>query len=126
MKMKRVFVTFEQTMTVTVYAPADMADAEIEEVAHDLAADGLSGWDAPEWEASLGGVKEVVLPDETLKCGPTNAYGYRRCLVPQFSGDVVVVNDDRTDFVAPEDASWWEVPDAAAPDTHIDGAEKIP
>jgi hypothetical protein len=107
MKMKRMFVTFEKSMTVTLYAPPDMGDAEIEELAHDLAANGLRGWDDPAWDASVSPSKDITIPDADLKCGPTNAYGYRRCLVPQFQGDCVVVNDDRTDMVAPEDAQWW-------------------
>jgi hypothetical protein len=113
MRMKKLSVTFERTISITVYAPEDMADAEIEDVAHDLAADGLRDWDPDDWEAQVSASKEVTIPDDVLRCSPPNAYGYRRCLVPQFNADqVVVVNDDRTDFVAPEDAQWWVVPDA--------------
>ena len=113
MKMKRLSVTFERTLSVVVYAPENMSAEEVEEIAHDLAADGLRDWDADEWQASVGPAKEITIPDADLRQGPPNAYGYRRCLAPQLSGDsVVVVNDDRTDFVAPEDARWWVVPDA--------------
>ncbi len=116
MKMKRVLVTFEKTLDVRLYAPADMADADIEELARDLAMDGLRDWDAPEWEASVGQSREVTIPDTDLKCGPpTPGYGFRRCLTPQFQqDDALVVNDDRTDMVAPEDANWWVVPEAEA------------
>lgn len=119
MKMQHVYIEFEKKIAVTVYVPEDTTAEQIEDIAKELAAEGLRDWDDPEWEPYVGVPYAEEIPDERLKRGPPNTYGYRPCLVEEFTeGDgALVLSDDKTDFVQPEDATWWIGVDLADPET---------
>lgn len=106
MKMKQVYIEFEKKIEVTLWAPESMAEDQIREIANDVAADGLRDWDDPEWEVYVGQIRVEEVADETLKLGPPNKYGYRKCLAKELTTGLVV-NDEENDMVQPEDATWW-------------------
>lgn len=108
MKMKEFHVEFTKKIEVTLYAPEDMSQADIRELAANVAFDGLRDWGEPDWECFVGRMNEVEVPEEELKLGEPNRFGFRPCLAPLLKGqDVVVVSDDRQDMVAAVDATWW-------------------
>lgn len=109
MKMKQVYIEFEKKIEVTVYVPEDTTSEEVERLANDLAADGLRNWDDPNWEVYVGQMHAEEIPDEKLKLGPPNRYGYRHCLVEEFTRGEgsLLLSDEGDDFVQPEDATWW-------------------
>ncbi len=108
MKIKKVHVRFERAIEVMVYCPEVTTENEIEDIANDLARNGLRGWDPDDWEAYVGRIQNVEINDDELKLGPPNSYGYRACLSQELSKDVsVVVNDEGDDFVCASDATWW-------------------
>lgn len=109
MKMKQVYIEFEKKIEVTAYVPEDMSDDAVRLMAEVVAQDGLRGWDEPDWEVYVGQSHMEEIPDERLKLGPANKYGYRHCLVDEFTrGDgALVASDERDDLVQPEDATWW-------------------
>lgn len=94
--MKYVSVTFERSITVPVYIPDDMQYAQVRDLARVLAGNGLHKWDPGPWEAVVGPVRptdpDVVEEDE----------------------DAMVVSDDRSDIVNPEDATWWKFDGASS------------
>lgn len=106
MKMKKTTVSFERRIQVTVFAPEDADHDEICKIAENLAYDGLQGWEPREWEAYVDRISTITIPDDELKVGPPNRYGYRKCLSEAISGGLVV-SDDRSDIVDPSDATWW-------------------
>ena len=111
MKTRRVRVSFEKTIDITLYAPESMSLDQIEELAEEAARGGLRDWDEPEWFSSVFGMEVIEIPDGELRRGEPNKYGFK----PIIEGsrlrreDVLVVNDEQDDIVSPEDASWWEV-----------------
>lgn len=106
MKMKKVHITFEKRMNVDVCIPEDMTEKEIEALVEEVTLDGLRNWDEPDWDAFVGRVVEIEVPDAELKLGPPNKYGFRLCLSPTLRS-CLVVDDERKDLVDPSDAQWW-------------------
>ena len=110
MKMKRVHVSFSQTIDIILYAPEDTNEDNIEKIANDLAMDNLRDWDHGGWNVAVGMSSDVTIPDEQLKASPVNAYGYRKCLCKQLDNSAaLVLSDSKDDFVNACDASWWIV-----------------
>ena len=109
MKTRRVRVSFEKTIEITLYAPADMSLDQIEELARDEAASGLRGWDEPDWEVFVGRGEDIDIPDSECAKGPPNKYGFRNIIEGSRlrAEDVLTVSDNREAIVAPEDATWW-------------------
>ena len=109
MKMQRITLTFERTMTVVVYAPADLTDDVLVDIANETAQSGLDGWDPPDWEASVGASTIVDVPADERTLDPPNKYGFQNVVEGSRLGreDTLVVNDARTDIVSTEDATWW-------------------
>jgi hypothetical protein len=122
MKMKRASVEFTKTIDVTVYVPESMTQAEINRIAEDLAFEDMNGWDDPPWEAFVGRLQTVDVPDAdcVLETRPAR-FGSGTVTRPvrdtTFDNEnVVVVNDDHTDFVSPIDATWWNLAGPATPE----------
>ena len=120
MKMKRVPVEFTKRIDVIVYVPEDASHNDVCSIASKLAYDGLRGWDDPEWETWAGKPDEVDVPDDhcILETRPAR-YGGGTFTGPKArttfaNPDVLLVNDDRDDFVAPMDATWWRIEAPAA------------
>ena len=109
MKMQRITLTFERTMTVVVYAPADLTDDVLVDIANETAKSGLDGWDPPDWEASVGMSTVVEVPASERTLDPPNKYGFQNVVEGSRLGreDTLVVNDARTDIVCTVDATWW-------------------
>jgi len=115
MKMKRVSVTWEKTVAVTLYVPSDMDDKSIRRIAEDTA-DRIDsdGWEA-EWDTILGRIEEEDVPDaECRVVSKQNRYGGTYEVAVEGSrlrrADVMVMGDDRDEVVNPPDATWWLVP----------------
>jgi hypothetical protein len=112
-KMKKVSVTWERSVTVPVYAPVDMADEDIRNAATDTA-DTIDreAWDVADWQTSVGHTREVEVPD--AECAMELAAPGRWLRVAEGSrlrGEGVMVMDDtRAEIVNPEDAMWWLAP----------------
>lgn len=106
MKMQRTCVRFEKAVEVELVVPEEMTEDEVERLAETVAARGLHGWDDPEWEATVGRLTTIEVPDGDLKLGPPNRWDYRACLSPTLNQGLVS-NDTRDDMVNPEDATWW-------------------
>lgn len=109
MKMQRTTLTFERTVTIVLYAPADLTDNIIMEIANETAKGGLDGWDPPDWEASVGASTVVDVPADERALDLPNKYGFQNVVEGSRLGreDTLVVNDARTDIVCAEDATWW-------------------
>ncbi len=108
MKMKKASVTFQKEIAVTLFVPEGMDDDAIQELVDEVAQDGLRAWDDPAWEGWASKPVEITIPDEELKATKPNQYGYRGC-VSKTLNQGLVVNDEKTDIVCPEDATWWIV-----------------
>lgn len=115
MKMQRVNVTWEKTVDVVVYVPVGMSRAEIEQVARNTA-DGIErdGWNVDDWTTLVGTPREEDVPDEECRNElRPNRFGGTFTAVVQGSRlgqtNVMVLDDQREEFVNPEDASWWAV-----------------
>lgn len=106
MKMKKTSVTFQKEIVITLFVPEGMDDDEIQKIVDEVAQDGLRAWDDPAWEGWASKPVEITIPDEELKATKPNQYGYQRCLSKTLQQGLVV-NDDSTDIVCPEDATWW-------------------
>lgn len=112
MKMQRVHVTFERSIDVVLYAPEGITGKEIEQIADDLVFDGLRDWDPPDWQAVVGRLEAVEIPDEELKTNTSVKYGYRftSCASPKLAApNALVLSDDRETMVDASDATWWIV-----------------
>jgi len=125
MKMKRVLVEFTKRIDVIVYVPEDASHDDVCSIASNIAYDGLNGWDDPAWESWAGKPDEVDVPDD--HCVPETRparYGGGTYTGPKerttfTNPDVLLMNDDRDDFVAPMDATWWRI---ETPSTTEDGS----
>lgn len=109
-RMKQVQVTWERTMTVTVFAPEDMSDEDIERLARRTSDILDREWSTPDWGTVVDSVSTVEVPDEerTVEV-KRNKYGYP-CLVTRGrfnTEEACAVSDDRKKVVAPADAKWW-------------------
>jgi hypothetical protein len=109
-RMKQIRVTWEKSMAVTVFAPEDMSDEDIERLAQRTAYSLDREWNPPDWETNVGSVNTVEVSDEerTVEV-KRNQYGYP-CLVARgrFTPDTAcAVSDDRQQLVNPTDAKWW-------------------
>jgi len=113
--MKRVNVTWEKTVQVTLYVPTDMDKHELLAIAEETA-DSIDrdGWDA-EWETHISRSEDMDLPDAECRfVEKQNRYGHTFRTVVEgsrlASGDVMVLSDERDELVNPEDATWWVAP----------------
>lgn len=111
-RMKQVQVTWEKSMTVTVFAPEDMSDGDIERLARRTSGSLDREWNPPEWGTTLDSVSTVEVPAEerTVEV-KRNKYGFP-CVVARGrfntpGGKECVVSDDRKNLVTPADARWW-------------------
>ena len=110
MKVQRFVVTFASEMDAVVYAPEGTDAEKIEEIAKGIAeSPTVSGWDFPEYEASVMRTQEVALSDEDRTATEPNKYGYTRPVDGSLLADeeVCVLSDDGEDIVNPSDAKWW-------------------
>ena len=114
MKMKRVSVTFEKRVSIIVYAPEDMDDSALREVAEEQATRiDADGWEC-DWDTYLNVSQKIVtLPEgERTLTEERTPLGYpvkrvaKGGLVDQPA--VLVVSDERDNIVNPEDATWWQ------------------
>ena len=109
-RMKQVRVTWEKSLTVTVFAPEDMSDEDIERLARRTSDTLDREWNPPEWETNLDSVSTVEVPDEERNVEvKRNKYGYP-CLVTRGrfnTEEACAVSDDRKKVVTPADAKWW-------------------
>jgi hypothetical protein len=113
--MRRVSVTWEKVVEVTLYVPSDMDDKSIRGIAQATADDiDRYGWEA-DWDTVLGRVEDVDVPDEECRVTTKqNRYGGTYEVAVEGSrlrrADVMVMGDDRDEVVNPPDATWWLVP----------------
>lgn len=119
-RMKQVQVTWEKTVTVTVFAPEDMSDEDIERLAQRTADSIDREWTPPDWETVLTSVSTVEVSDtERTVETKRNKFGYP-CLVVRgrFSNEeACAVSDDRKKMVNMTDAKWWmHLADEPAPE----------
>jgi hypothetical protein len=108
--MKQVWATWKKSMPVTIFAPEDMSDEDIERLARRTSDTLDREWHLPEWETHLDSVKTVEVPDEERTVETQrNQYGYP-CLVARGrfnTEEACAVSDDREEVVNPTDAKWW-------------------
>lgn len=109
MKMIQTTVTFDRTVSVRVFAPEGTTPAQLRWIADRIAQEGLDGWDPDPWVAFVGHRETVEVADEELALGRPNQYNFRSVVDGSRlkREDTLVVNDDETDLVCPEDATWW-------------------
>jgi hypothetical protein len=110
--MKQVQATWKKSMTVTFFAPEDMSDEDIANLAQH-ASDAIDrGFNPPEWQTSVDSVSTVEVPDEerTVEVA-RNKYGFPSVVARgRFNAPdrtVEVVSDDRMGLVPPAFAKWW-------------------
>jgi hypothetical protein len=102
--MRRFTVTFTREMDVSLLAPEDATEEEIQKIADGI---DLDDWDPPEWEASVSGGRKVEVPDSECGLGAPNKYGHRAAVDGALAKIDVVLSDERDDLVCATDASWW-------------------
>jgi hypothetical protein len=110
-RMKQVQVTWVKSLSVTVFAPEDMSDEDIERLAQRTADTIDREWFPPdEWETVLTSVSTVEVSDtERTVETKRNKFGYP-CLVVRGRFDneeACAVSDDRKKMVNMTDAKWW-------------------
>lgn len=106
MKVRAYTVTFTREIEITVFAPEDATDDEIEALAED---EDVSAYDLPEWDISVNGGGLRTIPDDECRLTLPNKYGHRGPVEGAFRKVDAIVNDARDGFGNPadSDARWW-------------------
>jgi len=107
MRMKRFSVTFEASMDIVVYAPADTDVSTVRELAEDIAADSkYGGWEFPDFEARVVSASTVDVPAEERQVRVY--YGRSHPTSKRFLAEsATVLSDSGEEIVSPSDAKWW-------------------
>lgn len=113
MKMKRVLVTWEKSVSAIVYVPETMDDDEVLDIARETTESiDRDGWDV-EWDTRITQSKDIDVPDEECRVEMGPSIRYPRVVTgSRFrQTDAMVVDDERASLVQPEDATWWLAPE---------------